>query len=78
MAFLSFLLCGTYFELLLRDVSAVGFEELQHVGDEVSAAEVVGSQSGEENPLGPTPHLAGGTAGSPRSTRQSEPAGAWH
>ena len=53
---------STYFELLLCDVAAVGLEELQHVGDEVAAAEVVGSQRGEENPLGPATHLAGETA----------------
>lgn len=41
------MLDGTYFELLLCDVGTVRFEELQHVGDEVSAAEVVGPQSCE-------------------------------
>jgi len=52
---------ATYFELLLRDVAALGFEERQHVGDEVSAAEVVGAQSREQNPLGPAAHLPRGS-----------------
>lgn len=46
-----------YFKLLLCDVTAAGLQELQHVGDQVPAAEVVGPQRGEEHTLGFAPHL---------------------
>lgn len=47
----------SYFELLLRDTAVVWVEEPQHVGDQISAAEVVGSQRSEQHILSSAAYL---------------------
>ena len=49
--------CVWYLELLLGDVGAPRLQQLQHFGDEVAAAEVVGAQRIEQHVLGFTAHL---------------------
>lgn len=47
----------SYFELLLRHAAIVWVQELEDVRNQVSAAEVVGSQSAEQNILSPASNL---------------------
>lgn len=47
----------SYFKLLLGDISAAWFQEFQHSGNEVPAAEVVGAQRREHHILGFTANL---------------------
>lgn len=61
----AFLFCnnqrtGSYFELLLRHAAVVWVQELENVRNQVSAAEVVGSQCAEQNILSLASNLTGG------------------
>lgn len=48
-----------YLELLLCDILPVRSQELQHQGDDIPAAEVIGSQGGKEDLLGLIADLEG-------------------
>lgn len=41
----------SYFELLLCDTAVVRVQELEHMGNQISAAEIVGSQCSEQHNL---------------------------
>lgn len=41
----------TYFELLLCDTAVVWVQELEYMGNQISAAEIVGSQCSEQHNL---------------------------
>lgn len=47
----------SYFELLLSDTAVVWVEKLKNMRDQISAAEVVGSQRGEEHTLSSAAYL---------------------
>lgn len=47
----------SYFELLLSDTAVVWVEKLKDMGDQISAAEIVGSQCCEQHILSFAAHL---------------------
>lgn len=48
-----------YFELLLWDTAGVRVQKLQDMGDQISAAEIVGPQCREQHILSPGAYLEG-------------------
>lgn len=49
--------CKSYFELLLCDTAVVWVQELKNMGDQISAAEIVGSQCREQHILSSAANL---------------------
>lgn len=49
----------SYFELLLSDAAVVGVEKLKDVWNQISAAEIVGSQRSEQHILSSAAYLRG-------------------